>query len=151
MPDRKTLAKIHIAKKELNLSDTEYRQILKKCFGVETSKHLTQQQAEMLISIFVDMGYKPKTREQSGRKKFDHIGEREEFATPAQMRKIEALWKATGVKQELNIFLQKKFKVISLENLPADKVSKVIKAIQSIRDKRCNCEKADKEEEAVEW
>jgi phage gp16-like protein len=60
MPDRKILAKIHIAKKELRLSDGEYRRILKLCFGVTTSKKLRDEKATELLSLFKDMGWKQK-------------------------------------------------------------------------------------------
>ncbi len=59
MPDRKTLAKIHIAKRELGLSDAEYRRILHLCFGVSTSRGLREEEASDLLSLFRDMGWKP--------------------------------------------------------------------------------------------
>ena len=59
MPDRKTLAKIHIAKRELGLSDAEYRRILYLCFGVSTSKSLREEEVYDLLSLFRDMGWKP--------------------------------------------------------------------------------------------
>jgi len=59
MPDKKTLAKIHIAKRELGLSDIEYRRILYLCFGVSTSKDLREEEANDLLSLFRDMGAKP--------------------------------------------------------------------------------------------
>jgi len=59
MPDRKTLAKIHIAKRELGLSDIEYRRILRLCFGVSTSKDLREEEAYDILSLFWDMGWKP--------------------------------------------------------------------------------------------
>ncbi len=139
MPSRKALAKIHIAKKELNLSDTEYRQILYNCFGVDSSKYLTDQQADMLIAIFVDMGWKPKKKQQKPQpKKYDQLGDRKGFATPAQLRKIEAMWKTVSrekTKKSLDKFLFKKFKVMKLENLPFDKVPAVLKALENMKAK----------------
>jgi len=139
MPDRKTLAKIHIAKKELNLSDEEYRQILYDCFGVDSSKYLTDEQANMLIAIFVDMGFKPKKKEQKQQpKKYDELGERKGFATPAQLRKIEAMWKLVSrekTKQSLDKFLFRKFRVMKLENLPFDKVPAVLKTLEAMKAK----------------
>ena len=68
MPDRKNLAKIHIAKRELGLSDTEYRRILRLCLGVSTSKDLREEEATDLLSLLRDMGWKPgNTRKRKGR------------------------------------------------------------------------------------
>ena len=139
MPSRKALAKIHIAKKELNLSDEEYRQILYDCFGVDSSKYLTEEQANMLIAIFVDMGFKPKKKEQKPQpQKYDQLGERQGFATPAQLRKIEAMWKTVSrekTKESLDKFLFRRFKVMKLENLPFDKVPAVLKALENMKAK----------------
>ena len=147
MPDRKALAKIHIAKKELNLSDEEYRQILYDCFGVDSSKYLTDEQANMLIAIFVDMGWKPKKKEQKQQpKKYDELGERKGFATPAQLRKIEAMWKLVSrekTKQSLDKFLFRKFKVMKLENVPFDKVPAVLKALEAMKAKCINTNQID--------
>ena len=140
MPSRKALAKIHIAKKELNLSDEEYRQILYDCFGVDSSKYLTEEQANMLIAVFVDMGWKPKKKEQKPQpKKYDQLGDRKGFATPAQLRKIEAMWKLVSkekTKESLDKFLFRRFKIMKLENLPFDKVPAVLKALEEMK-KQC--------------
>ena len=142
MPSRKSLAKIHIAKKELNLTDEEYRKILYDCFGVVSSKYLTDQQADMLIAVFVDMGWKPKKKENKPKfKKYDELGDRKGFATPAQLRKIEATWKIVSrekTKKSLDRFLFRRFRVMKLENLPFDKVPAVLKALESMK-KQCNC------------
>ncbi len=142
MPDHKALAKIHIAKKELGLSDEEYRQILYDCFGVDSSKYLTEEQANMLIAIFVDMGWKPKKKEDKQKpKKYDELGDRKGFATPAQLRKIEAMWKTVSrekTKKSLDKFLFRRFKVMKLENLPFDKVPAVLKALEGMKAKCIN-------------
>lgn len=46
MPDHAKLAKIHIAKKELALSEDAYRDILWLNFKVRSAKELTDQQAQ---------------------------------------------------------------------------------------------------------
>ncbi len=51
--DRKKLAVVHIVKKELNLSDREYRDILERVVGVRTSKDLTDDQFHKLMRYFV--------------------------------------------------------------------------------------------------
>lgn len=51
--DKKKLAVIHIVKKELNLSDEEYRDILEKAAGVRSAKDLDDSQFRKLMNYFV--------------------------------------------------------------------------------------------------
>ena len=51
--DRKKLAVIHIVKKELSLSDDEYRNILERITGVRSAKDLTGNQFHKLMRYFV--------------------------------------------------------------------------------------------------
>jgi hypothetical protein len=57
MLDKKKLAVIHIVKKELNLSDMEYRKILKEISGVETAKDLDEEGFKKLMHYFVRSKY----------------------------------------------------------------------------------------------
>jgi len=51
--DKKKLALIHIIKKELNLSDKEYRDILMQAAGVRSAKYLNEEKFKKLMSYFV--------------------------------------------------------------------------------------------------
>lgn len=51
--DRKKLAVIHIAKKELNLSEEEYRAILRNATGVESAKDLDEEKFRRLMNVFM--------------------------------------------------------------------------------------------------
>ena len=53
MIDRKKLALIHIVKKELQLSDEEYRHILFKVVGVHSAKDLDEKKFRKLMNHFV--------------------------------------------------------------------------------------------------
>lgn len=55
--DRKKLALIHIIKKELNLSDQEYRDILQKAAGVNSAKELDDYGFRKLMRYFVRSKY----------------------------------------------------------------------------------------------
>ena len=61
MLDVKTLAKIHIAKKELALDDDSYRAVLKGMTGKTSAKDLTETEALNLLAYFKRIGWKPKT------------------------------------------------------------------------------------------
>ena len=51
--DNKKLALIHIIKKELELSDEEYRAILRQSAGVDSAKDLTEETFRKLMNVFV--------------------------------------------------------------------------------------------------
>jgi phage gp16-like protein len=66
---RGLLAKVHIAKKELGLSDGIYREILAREFGVSTAAALSRQEMERLIDLFRSWGWIP----QRGPEKKSHL------------------------------------------------------------------------------
>ena len=51
--DKKKLALIHIIKKEINLSDVEYRNILQQVAGVKSAKELDDEKFRKLMNYFV--------------------------------------------------------------------------------------------------
>lgn len=55
--DKKKLALIHIIKKELNLSDAEYRNILQQTVGVASAKELDDKKFRKLMHYFVRSNY----------------------------------------------------------------------------------------------
>lgn len=82
-PSRAALAKIHIAKKELALTDEVYRDILQLHFKVDSAAKLDDRQATVLLNKFRAKGWKSqpsRTKPTSPRHE------------DGQMRKIVALW-----------------------------------------------------------
>lgn len=55
--DKKKIALVHIIKKELNLSDEEYRDILREAAGVNSSKDLDEEKFRKLMNFFVRSRY----------------------------------------------------------------------------------------------
>ena len=55
--DRKKIALIHIIKKELNLSDAQYRNILQQAAGVASAKELDEVKFRKLMRYFVRSRY----------------------------------------------------------------------------------------------
>lgn len=55
--DRKRIALIHIVKKELGISDEDYRCILRRIAGVDTSKDLDEAKFRKLMYFFVRSDY----------------------------------------------------------------------------------------------
>ena len=80
------LAKIHIAKKELGLSDEDYRDILGLHFQVQSAKSLNDRQAAVLLNRFRVHGWQPKASA-AGKKSTGSPKYKEGYK-----RKIVALW-----------------------------------------------------------
>lgn len=51
--DKKKLALIHIIKKELKLTDVEYKRILREATGVNSAKYLNEEKFKKLMNYFV--------------------------------------------------------------------------------------------------
>lgn len=57
MIDKKKLAAIHIVKKELDLSEEEYRRILREAAGVNSAKDLDDGKFRQVMNYFVRSNY----------------------------------------------------------------------------------------------
>ncbi|ROO28232.1 gp16 family protein [Salinisphaera orenii] len=85
-----TLAKIHIAKKDLALDDAVYREILWTVARVRSAKDLDAHGRDAVLSHFRSRGWKPKVAKRAG--KVPHNRDREPM-----LRKIEALLTDQGL------------------------------------------------------
>ena len=98
-PTQAQLAKIHIAKKELQLADDTYRDILALHFKAESAKALTDRQAEQLLDLFRARGWKPKkatsTAPRAKRRDGNYIVIKP-GPSAAQQRKVLAMWNDLG-------------------------------------------------------
>lgn len=134
---------IHTLKNLLGLDDDLYVDMLMS-FGVQTSKKLTSTEANILISILkkkaIILGlYKSKNE------KFENMKDRENMATPEQLRMIYGLWRNSvyccdpiSVCYTLRRFLRNKFKVDDMAFLTKTTATKVIQAILIIRERNKN-------------
>ncbi len=133
--------KLGFFRKLLNLSEDLYQELLSQ-FGVSTSKDLSSQQIEELTSRLRKNAqaqgvYKPKPS--FIKYKYNNLAEREGMATPAQLRKIDIMWR--NVSRQKNDIdrqnaLQKMIKKITgKENIrfltPVD-VRKIIKTLENM-------------------
>jgi len=59
---RARLAKIHIAAKELGISEEDYRALLADRFGVSSAARLSTDEMERLLEHFSGRGWRPKSR-----------------------------------------------------------------------------------------
>lgn len=82
------LAKIHIGKKDLDLSDQVYRDIVWEVGRVESARDLDGRGRQAVLDRFRELGWKPR---HSGRGPVKRPASRP-LATDPQSRKIRALW-----------------------------------------------------------
>ena len=123
------LAKIHIAKKELGLSDEAYRDILGLHFQVQSARKLTDRQATVLLHRFQDQGWKPKgSKKKSTSPKY----------TNGQMRKVVAIWITmyqnglvrSGSDQSMQAYVKRMTGVDNLKWCLAADLNKLIEALK---------------------
>lgn len=96
MSAQKKYAAIHILVKKAGLSRSDYEAMLFG-FGVESSKHLNEEQQAELIAKLREIaepeGEKPKYVHGWGKEKYQNFGHRPGMASPREMRMIEAMWR----------------------------------------------------------
>ena len=133
---KRQISLIHVAKNQLGISDENYRQILSGFVlangsKATSSKELSYDQCEALIHIFKRLGFK------TGRLKYEEYENRQGgFATPGQMRKIEAVWMFHSREKSIeamNSFIRRIVGVSHLTFVKAADVSKILKAMESLK------------------
>lgn len=119
---------IHVAKRELQLDDDMYRDLIRSKFNsCESASALTVPQLELFVSHLKKIGFKVRHKK-GGRAQ----------ATDAQATKIRALWldlAAHGVvrdssEEALAAFVKRETKVDALQWLKADQASAVIERLK---------------------
>ena len=157
---QKLLAQVHIAKKELGLDDDLYREMLYASFRVKSAKYLNDIQLAHFIDILKKCGWKRQGKEHYpegfGKDKYENLGNRKGFATPAQLRLIEALWDRVSFAEDketaLRRFLENRFRISHIRFLTAEKASRVIDALKDMYVRKCfetACRKLGFEKEEI--
>ncbi len=118
MIDNKKLAVIHIVKKELGLSDQEYRDSLEKVTGVRSAKELDDKAFRKLMNYFARSNY---------------YRSRRDGLTLRQKLFIKNLQQQLGW-QEVHFtnFLKKYYKKSNLDDFSKKEASKVIESLKNI-------------------
>ncbi len=150
MPRRNLLAKVHIAKKELRLTDALYREFLFVWFGRRSAKDLADAELEELLVHFKGLGWLPKPGggglpnqlvkqppPLSGKSRLENPTSSPALASPAQRRIIETLWRnGPGVRKKtlpaLLHFLNHYFHIADLDAVRAGQVPAILGAIRKI-------------------
>jgi hypothetical protein len=127
MPTRSQLARVHIAKRDLQLSDSMYRSFLNLCFGKRSAKDLTPLEVEALLAHFKGLGWGQEDARPPS------------LASLAQLYKIEAMWvQGSGVRiktlEALKHFLQHHFHISRISEIKASQVAPILGAIRKIAE-----------------
>lgn len=118
--DRKKLALIHIVKKELGLSDREYRCLLRRAAGVQSAKDLDEAGFRTLMRFFVRSDYY----------RANAFG-----MTLKQKMFLKALVGQLGWDpQHLTNFVHKYYQRPGLDHLNRKEASKLIESLKAIRE-----------------
>lgn len=142
--DNWQIKKLHTLYSALGLAEEEYRLTLFMHVAKDSTKDLTFAEAEKLIGILEEVAVERGVWvKYPGKAAFEQLGCRPGMATPSQLRNIEALWKdASRIRSNddraaaLRSWLFKFFKISDLRFLPADQVSKVLKALRAMKGRR---------------
>lgn len=140
--NRASLAKIHIARKEMGLSEEQYRDLLGQRYGVASSKELNESQAADLLVAFAAMGWKPAggKRWGWGKQRYEELAGRPGyFAAPHQLRKIEAVWRDVARNpsdEALEAFIERQTGIKRLIWLHQEHVVPVLTALKMMKRNR---------------
>lgn len=116
--DHKKLAVIHIVKRELNLDDQEYRNLLGKAAGVRSARDLDEDGFQRLMRFFA---------------RSKHFQANPDGLTIRQKLFVDHLTANLGWdSNHLHNFLNKYYKKDTVETLSRKEASKVIVALQNI-------------------
>ena len=140
--------KIGYMRKLLGINEDTYREILFQYNGAESSKDLSVYDANILLNQLRDKAkeaglFDPKASTTMKQYKYNNLGWRANRATPAQLRKIEAMWfdvsyaKNDEARQKgLNTMVKKITGKDNINFITANDVKKVIKAITEMQKGR---------------
>ncbi len=116
--DRKKLAVIHIVKKELGLSDDEYRDILERYAGVRSAKDLDEKGFRKLMHHFV---------------RSHHYRSSRDVITLRQKMYIQHLAAEAGWDENHFVnFMRKYYKKSTLGSFSKKEASKLIESLKNI-------------------
>lgn len=124
---------IHVAKAKLCLTDDDYRAILRRVVGVESSKDLDDIGFTLVMEHFAGLGFKSDFQGRS-------FGERTGMASTRQVEMIRNLWReytdGAGTDATLGKWLDGTFKVSALRFVTSDQARKAITALKKMKERK---------------
>lgn len=134
MIEKSKIALIKIAQKRIDMADSDYRALLQRVAGVNSSTALDEARFTAVMAEFTRMGFEStanKERRMETQRQGTH-------ATYQQRKKIQAMWnkwKGRADEAGLNRWLSSHFHVGNLRFLAREKVAKVIAALDNFTPK----------------
>ncbi len=147
MATRWQVKMIHTLKSKLGISEGDYRVVLEK-YGVKSSKALSYGKANHLIDRLAEEGekmgvWKRKYPNRRRRQKYNDLAGREDMATPAQLRMVEAAWadvsrmrNAEARQRALLKFCKRITKKAKMEWLNHRDIEKLMAAINAMKESK---------------
>lgn len=134
MIDKKKIAIIHLAKKELDMDEENYRALLVRAAGVESSRDLDAKGFANAMVELGKLGFESTAAREKRKAQFRAAG----HASYAQISYIRRLWQDYKGEEDadgLRHWLQHKFQVSHPKFLDAETAPKVIYALQHFKPK----------------
>jgi phage gp16-like protein len=124
------LAKIHIGKKQLGLTDADYRSLLAGATGKTSAAAMTNSEHQAVLEVMGKLGFKPQLA-------------RAKRSAYAHVRKVFALWGSMGregllrspSRAALQAFCQRQTGTENPEWLSPEQASKVIEGLKAIESR----------------
>ena len=124
---------IHVARRQLALTDDDYRAVLLREAGVESSKDLDSEGLNAVMRRFQELGFKPSSTP-------PNYGHRRGMATPAQVGLIRSLWgdytDGQGTDRSLGKFLYRVAKVSDIKFVDYRAARKAITALRAMVERK---------------
>jgi hypothetical protein len=148
MITKEQIVRVHTLKAKLGMRDEEYRALLSG-YEVESCKEMTVLQADTMCRFLQDMldkrDGKTVVRTGRGSRRYAELeGRGSDWATPAQLRMLEAMWMDVTVQRSRDdalvayrSFLMKRWSVAGPEMIRRDQVGPIRMALQAmVRQKK---------------
>lgn len=137
MPEQRFLARIHILKKQAGLTDDQYR-VLLSGWGVASSTEFTNKRAAAFANFLQKEVIKDTKTARWGEGKYEDLRKRPgDFASPPQLRMIEAMWREIARNPDdaaLEKFIYRQTGIKKLIWLKKKNVQPVIIALQKMKE-----------------
>jgi hypothetical protein len=135
---------IHTLVNALGLTEGDYRITLWHNFKVVSSSFLNSEQASELIETLKEKAVMDGVwTAREGSNKYEDLGCRSGMATPAQLRKIETIWREIasvktqeGRQSTLRTFLSNRFHVSDLRFIQERQVTGILNAMRQMRSRQ---------------
>jgi|ERR1700722_17988933 len=141
---------IHVARRQLGLSEDDYRAVLSRVAGVASSKNLTDDGFRLVMEAFGRLGFVSTSARRESRRRGNSdaagqsaaptFGIRPGMASPRQVEMIRGLWREFSGSQAsdatLGRWLERTFHVSSIRFLSYDDAHKAIGALKTMKTRK---------------